>query len=475
MKSIDNQLNFPDTSQTSYDTKNLEATKAHLFDERRGNADFQKQVQHNLKSSTHTEAFAKTEQLQDIPKGFSTLYNLYKENKAAVFHMSKTKGVAEEEIQQLFLLVETELRDNKHDTDNQNALHAILSSIDKAYIQATKQEIEETLLLAMIGGPMQYLGTSDASHNLKNDIHIDDKKLTTTIGTGERTQISIDYGQKKPHIFVSDFLYKQEGNYQLGLHHLKPTSISIASEEHLFAQAVETVQAKAEPFKKQAKSLHEYQAMMSQAIYESQMQLFEGKLGEKSLATEMIKQHIDKNTIAQKIFGVFTTILNFDGKNEVFPNFFAETSTPEPLMKFVVGLDKFLEYSTPTECQTRKQNMEKLSSMIQSAQHPQTTNFTYNKSELFNDTNLSPQLIKNTQQLLRGQSIAPEQNPDLNLFTILFSHCLPKEGEEGTNNATPTQCFSDFITYNETGKKSLASLAPILTSRDNATASLPPQ
>jgi hypothetical protein len=56
----------------------------------------------------------------------------------------------------------------------------------------------------------------------------------------------------------------------------------------------------------------------------------------------------------------------------------------------------------------------------------------------------------------------------LNLFTIFFSHCLPKQGEEGTNNAKNIQRFNDFITYNETGKIDPISLAPILTARDNS-------
>ncbi|MDR2189633.1 MAG: hypothetical protein LBP53_00040 [Candidatus Peribacteria bacterium] len=55
------------------------------------------------------------------------------------------------DIEKLFLLVEDELRNNQHDTENQKALHFILSSIETAYTKATQQEVEETLLLAMVG------------------------------------------------------------------------------------------------------------------------------------------------------------------------------------------------------------------------------------------------------------------------------------------------------------------------------------
>ncbi|MDR2415438.1 MAG: hypothetical protein LBD75_02240 [Candidatus Peribacteria bacterium] len=320
---------------------------------------------------------------------------------------------------------------------------------------------------------MQYLGTSDASHNLKNDVKLEGKKLTTTIGTGERTQISIDYGQKNPRIFVSDFLNKQEGSYQVGLHHLKSTNISIASEEQLFEKALETVQANAETFKKSAKNLSEYQTLMSKAIYEQQMKLFEGKLGEKALATEIMKQQINKNIYSQKSIDVLQKLLNLDGGNTLLPNIFNEDTASQPILDFIQRVDVFLEYATPTQCQLRNQNLDQLMLIIQSTQDTTSVTFTSNKSELFSNVTLCTQMMKNTQYLLKNkQENQNSPTPTLNLFSVLFTHCLP-------SSLTPTrteisegiQRFSDFITYNKNGNfNNKPSLAPIITAWDKHTA-----
>ncbi|MDR0370115.1 MAG: hypothetical protein LBH96_06605 [Candidatus Peribacteria bacterium] len=103
---------------------------------------------------------------------------------------------------------------------------------------------------------------------------------------------------------MSDFLHKGEnGTYILGNDHLTATGITIANEEELFATALETVSVHAKDMKNQYSNLEEYKTAMSEAIYENQMKKFEGTLGEKALATEMMRQQIEKNATAQAFIG----------------------------------------------------------------------------------------------------------------------------------------------------------------------------
>ena len=209
------------------------------------------------------------------------------------------------------------------------------------------------------------------------------------------------------------------------------------------------------------------------------MKAFEGKLGEKALAQEEMKSQIDKNITLQETFEMLKPILWFNGTEVPLPNSFEKGTVSPQLRNFVGGLDIYIKYSTTNQREQRKKNVKTLGTIFQKAKE---NKFGDNHSELFGgkgDTQSCLEMLINTQQLLKWPQ-PTLQNPDLNLFDILFTHCIPKHGEEGEHNDMYSQRLTDFMLYNG-GKpqgeekikqedKCPSSLAPIITSREKATA-----
>ncbi|MDR2189634.1 MAG: hypothetical protein LBP53_00045 [Candidatus Peribacteria bacterium] len=322
---------------------------------------------------------------------------------------------------------------------------------------------------------MQYLRTVDASHNLQNDLKMEGNVVSAMIGTGERTQITIDYGQANPLIRVSDFLHKENGAYEIGLEHTNLTNLPIPfpSEQQLLNTAIRTVQANTATFKKETKNLTEYQEMMSKAIYEQQMKLFEGKLGEDRLSSEIMKQQIQKNITSQKGFTLFQTLLAYNGGQGTLPETFSPETIPEPFFKCIQGMDRCIEHATPSQLQQLNATIDAFLLIIQSLQNPQSDTFKHNKSELFSNATLFPQMMENTQNLLKGKT--DENISSLNLFDVVFTHCFPSSPTTtNADIAKGIQCFSDFIAYNKDGNLSNKPfLAPIITAWDKHSVSPP--
>ncbi|MDR0651236.1 MAG: hypothetical protein LBG59_07775 [Candidatus Peribacteria bacterium] len=120
---------------------------------------------------------------------------------------------SKEKVQELYTTVQKQLEQGIRETEEQKILTFLLKRRDETYDTTLPTVVEETSLLTMVGGPMKYLAGVDASHNFKNDLHLKEGKLKTTIGTVIRTDIYIDYSKKgDTRIYVSDFLNKKGGN-----------------------------------------------------------------------------------------------------------------------------------------------------------------------------------------------------------------------------------------------------------------------
>ncbi|MDR0651237.1 MAG: hypothetical protein LBG59_07780 [Candidatus Peribacteria bacterium] len=135
-----------------------------------------------------------------------------------------------------------------------------------------------------------------------------------------------------------------------------------------------------------------------------------------------MKLQMERNITTQHIFNALKPLT----ATGILPLSFTKETTSPQFWDFIERIEHFTEYATLEELQQFNKNMKAFSNIIENMK---TGNITQNKSELFNTKNesFSKQMFANTQLLIEGKTIG--KNADLNLFSIIFSHCLPLSGE----------------------------------------------
>jgi hypothetical protein len=446
MKQINNDLNIPDTSASNFSIENAQATMEKLFDSQRGNKEL-------IKARDQVMTNPALDSLKHPPKqNLNTLMELY-----SIDHIRAEKigdqEFSQQHIQELYRTVADQLRQGIIESPEQKYLAYFLEKLDQAYAQNLPKLVTENTFMAMIGGPMQYLAPHqiNSSYNLSNDIYIKNSIVQTTIGTDPRSTIAIDYAQPHPSIQVSDFLAKQEGGaFRVGIDNVRPTIISIANQQELYAQALVTIQSpEAQALKTSLKDPLAYQQALSELIYTQQMKLFEGKLGEKDLAKEVMHQQIDKNLTSQSTFELIKTIL---GPDTPLPNEMSKEKVSPVFWNFLQGLDTFLEESTTTERQLWRKNITKLITIIQQAK---SGNLTGNHCDLFKNSERFTAMMHQTKQALQGPS-----TDGSDFFSLIFAPCL-----SSTGTAHP-EYFFNLMTENEKLEPNPLLYAPIQSNYD---------